>query len=369
MNLYDLIDESDLQRGIEDKLINVRYADDGQRIYNYSDRAMFTDGAWDNPAVRTCRGLIVDENDEIVARPWSKFFNHGQVEAGELDLNSPVEVTNKADGSLGVTHLDSSGHLRVATRGSFVSDQAIWATEFANKNLTFLNDLKDLLKKYTFLVEIIYPDNRIVLDYGDFEGLVLLGAVEIETGRYLGPDEAAILSKWSGQTTEVFTYSTLAEALEAPPRPNAEGLCVRYLNESRIVKIKQEDYVALHKIVTGLNEKAVWEHMLAGGELEELLEPLPDELHDWTREVWEELREEVAQMFREVQYRYSIVMTGLDNQDTDFRKNFAMKAKKFPPFASYLFMQLDGKDVVHAILKNCRRTGEVRAKALSEDVA
>lgn len=98
---------------------------------------------------------------------------------------------------------------------------------------------------FTPLVEIIYPDNRIVCDYGDRDELVLLGGVWIESGEYVGPDEAADLCDWEGRTARTFTYVTLADALAAPPRKGAEGLCVRYLHEPRIVSIKQDDYVAL----------------------------------------------------------------------------------------------------------------------------
>ena len=40
-------------------------------------------------------------------------------------------------------------------------------------------------------------------------------------------------------------YRSLLNALAAPPRPGAEGMCVRYLDQPYIVKIKQEDYVCL----------------------------------------------------------------------------------------------------------------------------
>ena len=50
-------------------------------------------------------------------------------------------------------------------------------------------------------------------------------------------------------------------------------------------KIKQDDYVALHRIVTGLSERTVWQHMTDGRPLAELLDGLPDELHTWTRDV------------------------------------------------------------------------------------
>ena len=99
MHIFDLFSEEDLQTARDAKLINIREADDGQLIYNYTDLAMFTAGAWDNPAVRRCRGLITSPTGEVIARPYEKFFNSNQSEAQvtEEDLDLPVEVTDKEE--------------------------------------------------------------------------------------------------------------------------------------------------------------------------------------------------------------------------------------------------------------------------------
>ena len=50
-----------------------------------------------------------------------------------------------------------------------------------------------------------------------------------------------------------------------------------------MIKIKQEDYVILHRIVTGLNERAVWEHLMThNGDYSELLESVPDEFYGFS---------------------------------------------------------------------------------------
>ena len=43
-------------------------------------------------------------------------------------------------------------------------------------------DLGTLDREYTYLFEIIYPSNRIVVDYGSSRRLVLLAAVHTQTG-------------------------------------------------------------------------------------------------------------------------------------------------------------------------------------------
>lgn len=362
-HIFDLFSQEDLQRGLDEKLINVRYASDGQRIYNYSDLAMFTPGAWDNPAVRQCRGLIVAADGEtVVARPWEKFFNHNQAEAGELDFDAAVEVTDKKDGSMGIIHRAMDGNLRVASRGSFESDQAKWASEWLAKHQPVLVGVDE----FTYLVEIVYPENRIVCDYGDYEGLILLGAVRIRTGGYLGPGAAKAVSGWAHDATETFEYETLRDALAASPRKGAEGLCVRFLADNKIVKIKQEDYVALHKIVTGLSERSVWEHRMNGGYLHELLASLPDELHEWTRQVWLGQMEQLNEIHEAAMQAHREIVLSLPRGFE--RKDYAALAGK-SPYRAYLFMILDNKDITEAIFKSLKPAGDSKAKTFSEATA
>lgn len=365
MRFTDLVHPANLASAIEAKLITIRESGDGQRIYNYSDAAMYTPGAWDNPAVRQCRGLIVDSDGHVAARPWAKFFNHGQKEAGDLDLSAPVEVTDKMDGSLGILHKDAAGRPRVATRGSFASDQAIHATQELRRDGE--EPTLDWPDGFTPLVEIIYPTNRIVCDYGAFDGLVLLGGVWIETGEYVGPGLASDLCNWDGDVAWTFDHATLADALAAPPRPGAEGLCVRYLDRPHIVKIKQDDYVRLHRIVTGLSERSVWQHMLDGDPLEDLLGPLPDELHDWTREVWHALTEAADYIEADAQEAHERIVISLDPQFE--RRDYAEHAKRCGSLTPYLFTILDGRDPRPAILKTLKPAGDTRALARSEAIA
>lgn len=364
MHLHHIVNQADLERGIADKLITVRESGDGQLIYNYSDAALFTAGAWDNPAVRACRGLIVDaETLEVVARPWEKFFNHGQKEAGYLDLDERVEVTDKMDGSLGIIHLAPNGSPRVATRGSFHSEQARHAT--ARLDGYYFDS--GVSEWYTLLVEIVYPENRIVCDYGDRDELVLLGMVSIQTGLYFGPQLAAKLSDWQGPVTETFPYATLRHALAAAPRPGAEGLCVRFPGQRKIVKIKQEDYVRLHKIVTGLSERSVWQHALDGGDLPSLLSSLPDELHAWTRDVWDRLTLDADLIEWRARDAHNLIVSELPVAWT--RRDYAELAKAKAPLTPLLFHLLDGRDPRSAILRGLKPAGDTRAKALSEATA
>ena len=129
-----------------------------------------------------------------------------------------MHVTDKADGSLGIIYAspDGSGYA-IATRGSFASDQARHATELLRTRYgAFVPPAGK-----TVLVEIIYPANRIVVDYAGLDDLVLLGAVDIATGRTSGPEA---VPTWPGPVVARFDHATLADALAAPPRAGPRGL-------------------------------------------------------------------------------------------------------------------------------------------------
>lgn len=302
-------------------------------ILNYTEKAAY-ENAW-TPVTLACRGLIYrTDTGEIVARPFRKFFNHGQPGSAVIDLGAPVHVTDKLDGSLGIVYPLPSGGWAVATRGSFASEQAIHATALLNDRYAAWTPPAGL----TALVEIVYPDNRIVVDYAGLDDLVLLGAVEIATGYLRAP---AWVPGWPGPMARTFDAPTLAAALALPPRPNAEGVVVRCLRTDGMVKIKQADYVELHRIVTGMNARVVWRHLLEGKPLDELVAPLPDEFHPWCRDVAASIVSTVDSQMAEVDKAYAEVVASLP--EGFGRKEFAALAVPHP-LKWALFLMLDGRD-------------------------
>src|SRR5690348_14978098 len=166
--LRDVFDPVELTAAIESGLVRLqRHPSRPFTIYNYTEACQYS-AAW-SPITLACRGLIVDAGGRIVARPFAKFFNHTESQAPALDVQAQVTVTDKADGSLGVIYHDGSG-FAVATRGSFASGQALHATEILRTRYASFVPPADM----TVLVEIIYPENRIVVDYRGLDDLVLL---------------------------------------------------------------------------------------------------------------------------------------------------------------------------------------------------
>lgn len=318
------------------------------RIYCYTPTAVVF-SMW-NEVTKACRGLIVNwDTKEVLARPFDKFFNYGEA-AQDIQLfpDDEVLVYDKVDGSLGILYRRPDGHIAIATKGSFDSPQARKATEMIRRYMTthFRED------ELTWMFEIVYPDNRIVLDYGDFEGLVLLGAREIESGIDWFPEE---LLDWKGRRATYYRFNTLREALEAPQRPNAEGYVVYVPDRDIRVKVKQEDYLALHKTVFGLSRKSVWKNIQEGQTIEDILAVLPDEWHDWAKQTYYSLMDEFSAIKTTISKVFVAVVSDLPLDYT--RKDFAEKVGKYR-YAKQLFDILSGKDINPAIWKMVMPRGD-----------
>ena len=237
-------------------------------IFNYTPRAQYS-GEWTDTLL-ACRGLILDRDGQVVARGFPKFFNLGDPLAAQ---GTRWTVAEKHDGSLGILyHLEDE--LRIATRGSFTSDQALAGTRLLGEYEI------DPDPGTTPLFEIILPENRIVVDYGDRRELVLLAALDNRSGQDVD------LPRFSGPVAHHLEPEELGigslEELLLQERENAEGWVARFEDGGR-VKLKFSEYVRLHKLISGLSAKAIWDNLRNGDDLEAMIEGVPDEMYEWAR--------------------------------------------------------------------------------------
>lgn len=340
IHVSKIMDPALLESMVNDRFITKRENPwiPGMFIYSYADKAVFS-REW-NDATMNCRGLILDADENIVARPWKKFFNFGEKRT-LIDSRTNVEVTDKMDGSLGIvaSYFDPSTcitDLIFSTRGSFESEQAEHMREVWHEKYLGLH----VPQGYTFLFEIVYPENRIVLDYKGLDDLVLLGAVDTDQGFYYGPNEAAGLLVWPGPVTEVLGNGPLGDWMSLH-RQNKEGVVCR--SGQHMIKLKQEDYVELHRIISNLSPRSVWEALKAGKTPSDICDDLPDEFHEFVRTTattmiltWLTMQTEAMEHFIGAKEAY--VLSGQ-------RKDFALKATK-SPWKGVLFAWFDKKEKV-----------------------
>ena len=328
MHIHEILDAAELAADIDAGYIREnRHPMRPLSILNYTEKAQF-DRHWTTPTL-TCRGLIVDAAGQILARPFPKFFNHDEPEA-VIAKRGPVTVTDKVDGSLGILYPGPGDQHSIATRGSFTSVQAIHATKLWRERY----DDWTPPRGYTVLFEIVYPENRIVVDYGNTDDLILLGAVNIATGSTLTPWDLT----FHGPKADVYPFNTFAEALAAEPRKNAEGYVIHFHDTNTRVKVKQEDYKRLHAVITGWNERSIWSLLKGGGTVASIAEALPDEFHAWAEGVAKGLEAEYTKLYFGVLGEHADVVASLP--DGWARKDYALAVKDHEHRAA-LFMCLD----------------------------
>ena len=312
-------------------------------IWNYTETVQY-ESKWDDITLQT-RGLVTDVDGKVVARPFRKFFN---MEEGKHTSTPDFDVYDKMDGSLGIL-FNYKGEWVLATRGSFTSDQAVKGFEMLQKY-----DYKKLHKDYTYLFEIIYNENRIVVKY-PYEDLVLLGMIDTETGYEVDLYSESVdvrlsnlinnlgfkvVKKYDG----INDYSVLKEMI----KDDEEGFVVRFSNGDRM-KVKGEEYLRLHKIMTNISTTAVWEMLSEGKDVLELLKDVPDEFYKKIKMYVQDLRYnhyrygeyagKIHDYFRYGKYG--------DIETEPSKKEFALhldKCKTHPKIRALCFMMWDGKN-------------------------
>ena len=306
-------------------------------IWNYTEKVQY-ESLWDEVTLAT-RGLVTDGSGRVVARPFSKFFN---LEEGRHTSTQDFEVFEKMDGSLGIAFVYEE-RVVYATRGSFASDQSVWMASWGGK----YNFSNILVEGYTYLFEIIYPENRIVVDYGGESRLVLLGVIKTDTGEETSWSDLSFVDGWDlvKRYDGISDYTTLKGMVEN----NHEGFVVRFSNGQR-VKIKGEEYLRLHRIMTNLSTTAIWEVLSGGGDILSTLTDVPDEFYDKIHQYSNELMDKYTKLEDEYHFIFKILSR---SDDFEFRAGFAERAKRYK-YPAILFRMYDDRDYSEIIWKIIR---------------
>lgn len=301
-------------------------------IWNYSPNVQYG-GLWDDVTL-ACRGLVTDEVGNVIAKPFNKFFN---MDEGKHTPTEDFEVFEKMDGSLGIM-FKYNGEMICATRGSFTSEQSKWMTNYAVEH--HYQDI--IVEGYTYLFEIIYPENRIVVDYEGQHGLVLLSIIKTDTGEEVPYDELfdgfVVVKKYDG----IRDYSELKDKIEH----NAEGFVVRFSNGDRM-KVKGEEYLRLHKIMTNVSTTGVWEFLSNGGDINEFLKDVPDEFYKKVKEYSDTLKYGHYQVSEHCGKSHDYFRYGKygDREVEPTKKEFAQHVMEYghPPYRAVMFAMWDEK--------------------------
>jgi len=254
---FDFIEARD--KLVEDGLLRCDDLDD-LRVYSYTDGCK----TWDNITLNS-RGIILNrKTGEVVSQPFPKFFNMNQrhdTQECNLPWKDGFRIFKKEDGWLGILYRVNGEH-RIATRGSFRSDGAVWATAWLKRY-----DLSTLPDEVTLLFEIICPITHIVVNYGDRRDLVLLAAYNRHTGEEYSWGQVREWNKEFGFTLiDSYDQNWLGYCrgqIKTASGDKLEGFVIRFNNGLR-VKIKCEDYFRRHAMLMHLTLLGIWKEMVNG---------------------------------------------------------------------------------------------------------
>lgn len=247
--------------------------------FKYTTNTVYSED-WDSVSLHA-RGIVFEyETGKVLARPFDKFFNLGEminVETGELKSiagyvkqhlgfdnlsgdykHQKFRVMDKLDGSLGIAFWTGTDWY-VKTAGSFESEQAKWAIEWFDMSI----DPNVLDESKTYLFEIIYDEDKHPIEY-DFEGLVLLGIIDTQTGIEEPLSEILRVAKElnirHAEVLEFTDFDEVAKYAKNLPKTK-EGVVITFENGFKL-KVKGDEFLALQKIFHFLTKDVVYENFL-----------------------------------------------------------------------------------------------------------
>lgn len=286
--------------------------------------------------VRECRGLILDEDDNwnVVARGFDKFFNVGEhlCPIADNDAKSKVVAYEKKDGSLIMLYY-YAGMWRAATTGTpdasgqvgdhgLTFEDLFWKT-FLEHDYTVPPEAGHNL---TYLFELMTPLNRVVVRHTKNK-LSLLAVRNNLSGMLMRADQLAPnYSNYKG-VKQLFgsgaTVVQLKETFKTADPLRLEGYVI-YGPFGSMAKLKHPGYVALHHMVSSTSSKSMLD-IIRQGEVAEVLTAFPE-----YKPQFDALQSKYDALVRKITDAYA------EHQHHKTQKEFALAVKELP-FSAALF--------------------------------
>lgn len=217
-----------------------------------------------NAIRRECRGLIFDQNGQLISRRYHKFFNVNEREEtniAKLNIEESHIVLEKLDGSM-LSPIVLNNQVRWCTKMG-ITDVAMVVEQFVEYNAVY-NQLA--MEMYDIGVTPIFEwcsnKNRIVIDHPQ-DQLILTAVRENYSGEYWNYEKLQnlankynipVVQSHSSNANDAYNYVGSLE--------NSEGVVVRFDN-GHMIKIKSEWYVLRHKSKDAITrEKNVVEYVI-----------------------------------------------------------------------------------------------------------
>lgn len=334
----------------------------GLTIFKYTQDTHIQ-GLW-NDVNRQARGIIFRDDGTIVARPFSKFFNlneRTETMVDNLPWHEDVEIFEKVDGSCGIGYIVNDVW-RLATPGSMESDQAIKGSQMFS-NLSY--NLAHLPTDCTPVFEIIYPENRIVVDYDGQRFLSLLAIFE-HNGQEWHPSRVdQIAAKCGFRRPRRYNLSLRGEI---PFEENSEGYVARFSSGLR-VKVKSPAYLRIHRLLNHMSPKGVIE-LIRGSEYRTTVKDLPQNI----QRDFDDIRAYVQGLHNSIVHEaedcFNFMLGKLGRFPNVTRKDYALFIQANVPveLTGFVFALLDNKEIEDKVWRLVlEKVKDEKTKAIAQE--
>lgn len=245
-------------------------------IYNYTQKAT-NDEKWDK-VTEFCRGLILDDSEQIIIRGPKKFFNRGEKWAAKFDISKSI-ISEKLDGYYISIKLDSHYGLIINSRGSFCNKYTTAAEKLITSRIR--GQIRENIEYFLELLQNFDEDAGIIVTKHPFPRLVCWAMRE--SGKEVLPTK----ENCPFEIARRMTFNEATKYLEINPE-GKEGVVVFDLETEERVKIKTDWFLKTHRIIADCTKRRVWEIVSSGGNIKDL--ELPNEFLNQMLEWEEELK-------------------------------------------------------------------------------
>jgi len=324
-------------------------------LYKYTQQCVFN-GIWDDVTLM-CRGLVLDNEYNIIANCIPKFFNYeelNQVRVPNINLNQAFTITRKDDGSL-IQIFMYKNNLITTSSGGFCNDYTKKAEELLSTKykhiIPIITDSPDL----NFIFEMISPLTKVVINYEDTEELRLITIRDMDGLEFSRFIEWCKTQGFDYVQEEKF-YSIVQLLVEKVSEfKNIEGYVIKFEDGQR-VKFKYDEYFTLHKTIAHVSKKFVWEALANNIDLN--LENIPDETFKQIKQWKKELEDEfnfIEDAVVKANRRVSIAsINGVFNR----KQQAEFILKNYKEYSQMLFAMLDDRDIEPMIWKKIKPSNE-----------
>jgi hypothetical protein len=307
-----------LQINQKDTMVLIRYG-------NYCDvfggeQEITNDTFWNmyDGIYKECRSLVIDlKNEIIVLSPFKKFQNVGEIEANsienitkEIQNAKSVEITDKLDGSMQSYRFVPEYESVTMSGSQAINMSNSWRLQDGYSMLISNENYFNMVKtywEYTFIFEYIsLKDAHVVCYTAEQEGLYLIGMRNVYTGSQLSYKEVIdIANEYNVKTTTLFnkTFDEVLADTKIYKSNEKEGYVINI--DGRLVKIKVEDYLQIHKVLSKISSINLIIKSIADDQYDDLIAKIPNSYRDRVEKISKLVFKYSKDMNRTVEEYYS----------------------------------------------------------------